>query len=220
MKFMCSNNNIYYQNITYNKMEYYTRIDVFVAPPHYEYGIHRIFNEIKPIYIKTQNFDFHKKLCNIISNIIFKISDYLSENNDNSRNKSNKPYEDKLFGTLSDDIYIDFFSKHKKTPPLKTISDVEKYIINYFVYGFSEKYKYFYYVIPSYCEKIDNRLFISFNKINENEQILAKEYNGIEEDKIIYYMMKKMIKECLNPFDFYPTDEEIKEYFFNQQSLY
>lgn len=33
-------------------------------------------------------------------------------------------------------------------------------------------------------------------------------------------MMKKMIKECLNPFDFYPTDEEIKEYFFNQQSLY
>lgn len=189
-------------------MENYTRIDIFVASPDSLYNMQRIFNEIKPIYIKTQNFNFHKKLCNIISNVIFRISSYLSAIN-------KILYYDKLFGTLNDCIFIDLFDKNKnsKTQVIKTIDEVEKYMINYFVDDFSDKYKYFYYVIPSRYEKIDNRLFISLSKMEDDEQILAKEYNDNEEDKIIYYMMKKMINDCLNPLYIYPTDEELKEFF-------
>jgi hypothetical protein len=173
-------------------MEQYIRVDLFV---HCDATIS--FDDSCPVYIKTSNENFKEKLLKIICNVIFNIDKYINkENKENNYSSSEKKigaccvFENSISVNTVDELFEKFAEFLRKD---------ERYM-NYYTPRISDYDNH-------------NQLFISIRDMKScrrlnDDILLAQEY---DEDKIIRYMMSKMINDIVNPLYLYPGDDEIDE---------
>jgi hypothetical protein len=179
-------------------MEQCIRIDIFTFTDEY-WNIPQMFNELKPIYIKSENTNFKHKFGIIIYNTIEKINEYIVKCILENKLHNNIYKNEKNLGIFHEEFKI-----------INNITEFNDFYEKYLYKAKNHEFSYFLYQIPIISSYYHNcNLLISINDMNQEDKILAKEYNEKEEDDLMLYLMKNMIKDMLNKIYLYPEDEEI-----------